>query len=65
MSCHVMSSRVNQGLPNKFLVGLKATEEYVGKIWGREHPWEFLFNFSELTENAFIAIKLLWHRCRF
>ena len=63
ISCHVMSRHVNQGLHSKCLVG-EAKEEYMDKIWGRENAWEFLFIFSEVSGNAFITIKLLWHKCR-
>ena len=28
-------------------------------VGGGHHAWEFLFNFSKVTENAFVTIKLL------
>ena len=38
-----------------------AKEERGTKSWG-SHAWQFLFNFSKVTENAFEAIKLLkWY----
>ena len=40
--------------------GKGAKEECLKEIfWGRGHACGFLFNFSKVTENAIIAIKLL------
>ena len=38
-----------------------AKEERFDEIQGvgEHHDWEFLFNFSKVTENAFVTIKLL------
>ena len=38
-----------------------AKEERVEEFfWRGGHAWEFLLNFSKVTENAFITIKLLF-----
>ena len=40
-------------------MGGVAKEESVDEIWVREHAWEFLFNFSKVTENALIPCKCI------
>ena len=39
--------------------GWGAKEEHMDEIWVGEHAWEFLFNSSKVTENAFILCKCI------